>query len=190
MSLSERLEFRKFECNEHGGTWTDEVGGRCRISDPVRREMYLEHIVDYDLHTLLRIKHNLDEQEQQIYNTYVGGTVEIDPIAPLQTRLDYVGVDPDAPVVQNEKGGKQSLVEGMFNEIPPLAMFELAKVMEHGAKKYGAKNWHQIEVESHVNHLLMHVFAWLAGDRQEKHLTHALARAAMAVEMEERNGLR
>ncbi len=104
-------------------------------------------------------------------------------------KLPYSGVDPDAPVVVAENGAKQSLVEGMFNEIPPLAMFELAKVMEHGAKKYGEKNWHGIPTESHVNHLLMHVFAWLAGDRQEKHLTHALARAAMAVERDEMDQL-
>jgi hypothetical protein len=51
-------------------------------------------------------------------------------------------------------------------------------------EKYAPRNWMKISVDSHLNHLLMHVFAYLAGDRQEEHLTHALARAAMAVEIE------
>lgn len=113
-----------------------------------------------------------------------GGIIPCDE-TDTKRHLRYLGLSPDAPVEENENGGKQSVVEGLFTEIPPLAMFELAKVMEHGAKKYAPKNWHNIPVESHVNHALMHLFAWLAGDRQEKHLTHVLARAAMAVELEE-----
>src|SRR5688572_21351918 len=95
-------------------------------------------------------------------------------------RLAYTGISPDSPITENERGGKQSVVEGRFDLIPPVAAFELAKVMEHGAQKYAPRNWMKIPVDSHLNHLLMHVFAYMAGDRQEEHLTHALARAAMA----------
>ena len=49
------------------------------------------------------------------------------------------------------------------------------------AEKYGVDNWRKIGVESHLNHLLMHVFAYLAGDTQDEHLEHALCRAMMAV---------
>jgi hypothetical protein len=107
---------------------------------------------------------SLDEQEKQI-------------------RLTYTGLTPDAPIDTNEQGGQQSKVEGRFDLIPPVAMFELAKVMQHGAERYAPRNWYKIPLDSHLNHLLMHAFAYLAGDRQEDHLSHILARAAMAVEI-------
>jgi hypothetical protein len=107
---------------------------------------------------------SLDEQEKQI-------------------RLTYTGLAPDAPIDTNEQGGQQSKVEGRFDLIPPVAMFELAKVMQHGAERYAPRNWYKIPLDSHLNHLLMHAFAYLAGDRQEDHLSHILARAAMAVEI-------
>jgi hypothetical protein len=150
------------ECLEHRGTWyeREEV---CRFADPIREEMYREHMAQ-----------PLDQQEEQI-------------------RLTYTGLSPDAPVEENEHGGRQSIVEGRFDLIPPVAMFELAKVMQHGAEKHAPQNWRKIPVYSdkgsgHLNHALMHLFAWLAGDRQEEHLTHALARVAMAVELETLEG--
>jgi hypothetical protein len=97
--------------------------------------------------------------------------------------LTYTGLSPDAPIDTNEQGGQQSKVEGRFDLIPPVAMFELAKVMQHGAERYAPRNWYKIPLDSHLNHLLMHAFAYLAGDRQEDHLSHILARAAMAVEI-------
>lgn len=103
-------------------------------------------------------------------------------------RLTYTGLAPDAPIVENGDGGKQSKVEGRFDLIPPIAMFELAKVMQHGAEKYVARNWYKIPLDSHINHLLMHTMAYLAGDRQEDHLSHVLARAAMAVEIQRLRG--
>lgn len=105
-----------------------------------------------------------------------------------QAALPYTGLSPDAPVAENDLGGKQSVVEGRFDLIPPVAMFELAKVMQHGAEKYEPRNWYRIPLDSHLNHLAMHLFAYLAGDRQEEHLTHVLARAAMAVEIEKLGG--
>jgi hypothetical protein len=57
----------------------------------------------------------------------------------------------------------------------------MAEVLDHGAKKYGANNWRLIPVEDHLNHLLMHVYAFLAGDRSDDHLSHALCRATFAL---------
>lgn len=102
--------------------------------------------------------------------------------------LRYQGLAPDAPTIQNERGGMQSATAGRFDLIPPKAMFRLAAIMEHGARKYAPNNWKKIEIDSHVNHALQHLFAYLAGDRQDDHLGHALARAAMAVELEEEQG--
>lgn len=93
---------------------------------------------------------------------------------------------PDAPTVVNEKGGKQSKVEGFFMGLPAKAIIEVAKVLEHGREKYGKDNWRQIDSESHLNHLMMHIYGDMTGDRSEGdvgHLAHAACRALMALEM-------
>jgi hypothetical protein len=93
------------------------------------------------------------------------------------------GVSPDAPIVENEKGGKQSKTPYGFNLLAPRAMFRLAEVMRYGATRYARDNWRKISADDHVNHLLQHVFAWMAGDRSDDHVGHTLARAMMFAEM-------
>jgi hypothetical protein len=90
-------------------------------------------------------------------------------------------VSPDAPTTVNEKGGAQSDVDVRFDLIDARAMFEMAKVLDHGAKKYGANNWRKIDIEDHLNHLLMHTYAYLAGDETDDHLSHILCRATFAL---------
>lgn len=89
------------------------------------------------------------------------------------------GVGPDQPIITNEQGGMQAANEYAFHLIDTGALFELAKVMGEGAKKYAPGNWRKISPEDHFDHLLMHLLAWKAGDRQDNHLGHALARAVM-----------
>lgn len=91
------------------------------------------------------------------------------------------GVGPEAPTVTNENGGKQSKILYRFDLADPIAMFEMCRVLHEGAEKYGEDNWRNIPVRDHLNHLLIHVYAYLAGDRQDDHLTHALCRAMFAV---------
>lgn len=156
------------ECLTHSGTWYVEESV-CRFTNPDHEEMYREHVdrpaIGSELEKRFQAQ-GLDEQEEQI-------------------RLTYQGLSPDAPTVQNEQGGMQSATAGRFDLIPPKSMFRLAAIMDHGARKYAPNNWKKIEIDSHVNHALQHLFAYLAGDRQDDHLGHALARAAMAVELEE-----
>lgn len=90
-------------------------------------------------------------------------------------------VSPDAPTTTNAKGGSQSDINVRFDLIDAKAMFEMAKVLDHGAKKYGANNWRKIDVDDHLNHLLMHTYAYLAGDRTDDHLSHILCRATFAL---------
>lgn len=87
---------------------------------------------------------------------------------------------PDAPTTTNEKGGSQSDVPVRFDLIDAKAMFEMAKVLDHGARKYGEDNWRLISVNDHLNHLLMHTYAYLAGDTTDDHLSHILCRATFA----------
>lgn len=68
--------------------------------------------------------------------------------------------------------------------MPPRAVLAVAEVLKHGADKYGVDNWRGIPVADHINHAMIHVLAWLAGDRQDDHLSHFACRALMALEME------
>lgn len=98
------------------------------------------------------------------------------------------GVGADAPVVANKFGGKQSKMEYDFTQLDPLAMFQLAGILKRGADKYGRDNWKRITTEEHLNHALQHIFAYLAGDRQDDHLGHAFCRLMMAIVVD-RDGL-
>lgn len=111
----------------------------------------------------------------------------IESIANEKPKVVVKGVGPDTPTVVNEKGGKQSQVLYRFDLLDPAAMFEMTRVLDEGAKKYGDdENWRKIDVRSHLNHLLIHAYAYLAGDESDDHLSHIMCRAmfAQAVELE------
>lgn len=93
----------------------------------------------------------------------------------------------DAPTVTNEKGGSQSHIPTRFDLVDGKSMFAMAGVLHEGAEKYGANNWRNIDVEDHLNHLIMHAYAYLSGDRSDEHLSHIMCRAmfAQAVEITE-----
>ena len=87
---------------------------------------------------------------------------------------------PNAPTTTNERGGSQSDIPVRFDLIDGKALFSMAAVLHTGAVKYGENNWRLIGVEDHLNHLLMHTYAYLAGDRTDDHLSHILCRATFA----------
>ena len=45
------------------------------------------------------------------------------------------GVEPDAPVVENDAGGKQSDTPYGFHLIPTSAIFDAAKVLKYGCSR-------------------------------------------------------
>lgn len=93
------------------------------------------------------------------------------------------GVGADAPTVTNAAGAKQSHVPYRLDLLPPLATLDLGAILARGAAKYGVDNWRGIPIRDHVNHALVHLYAYLSGDTQDNHLGHALCRAAMAQEL-------
>lgn len=95
--------------------------------------------------------------------------------------MDLEGAGPDAPITTNEHGGSQSHIPYRFDLIDGPALAEMAKVLHMGAEKYGPNNWRKIpEVEVHLNHMIMHAYAYLAGDRTDDHLSHIMCRAMFA----------
>lgn len=97
-----------------------------------------------------------------------------------------LGVQPDVPIVENEKGGRQSDSPHAFHLLPIHALFAAAEVAKQGAIKYGEtihnRNYTKIPVEEHINHAIAHLFAMLAGDESDWHLAHAIVRTLFAYE--------
>lgn len=107
-----------------------------------------------------------------------------------QTESLVKGVSPDAPVVTNENGGKQSDTPYAFHMLPTSAVFGAAEVCAYGAKKYGEtvgnRNYTKIPTEDHINHAIQHLYAYLAGDTQDDHLGHAVVRTMFAYDTAKR----
>lgn len=99
---------------------------------------------------------------------------------------------PDAPVVVNENGGKQSDTPYGFHMLPVPSMFAAAEVAAYGAKKYGEsfgnRNYVKIPAIEHVNHALQHLYGYLAGDKSDDHLAHAIVRCMFAFDVDQKTG--
>ncbi len=87
---------------------------------------------------------------------------------------------PDIERHTNEKGGSQSYIPVRFDLVDGKAMFAMCSVLHEGAEKYGANNWRKINIDDHLNHLIMHAYAWLSGDQTDEHLSHIMCRAMFA----------
>ncbi len=96
------------------------------------------------------------------------------------TMPNIEGVGPDEPKIVHENGAGESLSPYRFDLLPAMALADVAKVMAAGAEKYGVDNWKALPPESHLNHAMQHIFAYIAGDTQEgnviEHARHAATR--------------
>ena len=98
-------------------------------------------------------------------------------------RVTVSGVGSEAPVVADTvTGAKQSHVDYRCDLLPPLATLRVAKVLDGGSEKYGDWNWFPIPFKEHLNHVMVHIFAFLAGDQSDDHMGHAACRMMMALE--------
>lgn len=95
--------------------------------------------------------------------------------------MDIEGVGRDAAVVENAEGGKQSKVLYRFDLFDPAALFAVSGVLAEGAEKYGEWNWLKIPSQDHINHAIIHLYAHLAGDKSDDHLSHAMCRVMFAL---------
>ena len=116
-----------------------------------------------------------------------GIEIELGPIPKDIIALLMKGV----PVAGIEGVGKEvEQIDGIaaipydFTGIDPKAMFAMAKVMAEGLKNHTRGGWRKVPLEKHLNNALSHIWAYLAGDKQDEHLAHALCRAMFAVALE------
>ena len=84
-------------------------------------------------------------------------------------------------IVTNEQGGKQAHVSARMDLIPPENLLLLGECLSYGAETYGERNWHKITLEENLNHAMIHILKWLAGNREEPHLVNTLARVNFAL---------
>ena len=63
-------------------------------------------------------------------------------------------------------------------------------IAKYGADKYGEtfseRNYTKIDTIEHLNHAVQHIYAFLAGDKQDDHLGHAIVRLMFAFDVEKR----
>lgn len=115
-----------------------------------------------------------------------------DPVEPIEKKEIVFGVAPDAPIVTNENGGKQSDTPYDFTLIPVASILKAAEVAKYGADKYGEsfgnRNYTKIPAIDHVNHAIVHLYSWLAGDTTDDHLGHAITRILFAYDCAKREG--
>jgi len=98
-----------------------------------------------------------------------------------QVRDIWSSANSDAETVTYANGASESKTELRFDLIPSDEIATIAKVLGQGAIKYGDDNWKSLPTWTHLNHALQHIFAYLAGDQSDDHLSHAATRLIFAM---------
>jgi len=94
---------------------------------------------------------------------------------------DYRSWEPQAEIVTNNNGGKQSKSEYLWTDFSPSALLKVAKLSKAGCGKYGIDNWKKISSVEHIDHAISHLVLHLNKDTTEDHLTHAAWRVLAAL---------
>ncbi len=81
---------------------------------------------------------------------------------------------------------RQRLDDVRFDLISPQGLRRLAKTYASGAHEYGDHNWRKgFPFSSLLNHLISHIYAYIAGDNDDDHLAHAAWGLFALMELEE-----
>lgn len=129
--------------------------------------------------------------DQPIEETSKENAMEETYITASAPKPTVPGLAPDVPVTTNSNGGKQSATPYGFHLLPISSIFAAAEVAAYGANKYGEdfhnRNYTKISVEDHINHAIQHLYGYLAGDKSDDHLGHAIVRTMFAYDVDKRS---
>ena len=112
-------------------------------------------------------------------------------------------MEPGEEMETNENGGVQTKSGTRYDLLDGHALKRMATVLHYGAVKYTDENWRAIDLDSHLDHALAHIFDYLqkrrenpygsdrdrvpfTADGKDDDLAHAAVRLvfALAVEMQ------
>ena len=114
--------------------------------------------------------------DEDVWSAYFNST------EPHKERVDiWSSASSDAETVTYDNGASESKTELRFDLIPADEIATIAKVLGQGAAKYGDDNWKGLPTWTHLNHALQHIFAYLANDKSDDHLSHAATRLIFAM---------
>ena len=114
--------------------------------------------------------------DEDVWDAYFNRT------EPQKERVDiWSSATPNAETVTYDNGASESKTELRFDLIPADEIATIAKVLGQGAIKYGDDNWKGLPTWTHLNHALQHIFAYLANDKSDDHLSHAATRLIFAM---------
>lgn len=72
-----------------------------------------------------------------------------------------------------------------YDLIPFAAMESMGRTLKEGADKYGEYNWQKgMPTGDLLNHTLQHLYKFIAGDRSENHIGHAMCNLAFLAHFE------
>jgi hypothetical protein len=95
--------------------------------------------------------------------------------------------------MKNDVGKKNDAGKIRYGLVPPSTMMWLATALTHGAEKYGAFNWKNVESARYVDALYRHLEAARAGDIIDKdsglpHLALAMTNLAFLLDRQTETG--
>lgn len=125
-----------------------------------------------------------------------GFCVTFDPAAEV-AQMTYASVTQQPPSFNIEtKGVKSDNVKQKFGNVPPIALYHLAKAMSDGEQKYGRFNWREKTATASVlyNAMMRHLLAWYSGednavDSGVSHIGHIMANCAILLDAKLNNTL-
>ena len=117
--------------------------------------------------------------DEDVWSAYFNRTEE--DLTELRQSNIWSSASSKAETVTYDNGASESKTELRFDLIPPDEIATIAKVLGQGAIKYGEDNWKALPTWTHLNHALQHIFAYLANDKSDDHLSHAATRLIFAM---------
>lgn len=105
----------------------------------------------------------------------------------LEVRLPFARVRK----MKEEQHVKNDSGKLRYDLIPPSATLALAEILTHGAEKYSANNWRNVEdLDRYVAALMRHLEAYRSGEKLDQdsgkpHLWHVMTNVAFLIELDQ-----